>query len=564
MGGINTKTSQYNTTNTEFLDLSNMDFTTLGALTKRPGTSLFAGSTVAGRITGIYEFERLNGASYLIVTANTNAYYLQAGVFNTIRTGLQNGALFDFQTFVDRLFAVNGTDMFVYDGTTARSFSLPYGVNLGGTLVGPAAGTGFSGIFQYAYGYLNDRGFFGPAQVGLTINPAGASAVRLYGFTTPIDYGITAIVIYRTSSGGSDPFLIGYAPAGASLFLDNNLPDGDQAIPTAIQFTLIPRYLEVYNNQMIYAGFSGTPSTVWFSEIGEPEDIEAESFFEVRTNDGDRVTALKSYLGRLMVFKERSFSVLSGDNPTNFTLKEVTDQYGCLSNRATVVWENKLWFLDRKGICEYNGANVQIVSNAIEPIFNQMNIDAARENAEAIHFKSRNELWFHVPCNGATINNTTMVYDYVANAWTKYEGFQASSLQMAKNSLVQQTAFYGSYSGAIAYFSTSLVSDLGQAITCLIKTRFLHDLNSQTEQFRRFYLDANPVLGQTASVNINFYQDYGSSIVASRTMYLNTFQTRVDFGIPAKSLQAEISNYSATLALKVFGFTIEYKYQRST
>lgn len=566
LGGINTKISQYLNGPQEMLDLVNFDFSKPGSLTKTEGSTQYIGATVAGPITGLYEFNKLNGFSQIIVTANTNAYYLNAGAFTAIKTGLSNNALFDFVTFVDRLFLANGSQIFKYDGTAASNYSLPPGATLGfSTSVGSSSATGFTGIFVYYYGFLNDRGYLGPGGGGVTTLVAGATQVVLEGFTAPIDYGVTAVAVYRTSANLLTPFRIGYAVAGASQFIDTNLSQTSEEMPSYLWFTLAPKYMEIYNNQLYMAGFSGALSTVYFSDVGEPEGVEPQSFFEVRTDDGDKVTGLKSYNGNLFIFKENSFHVLSGTDPANLTLNEVSNQYGAMSNRAILTYEDRMWFLDKKGVMEFNGANITNKSLKIEPLFVGMNLDSSRDNALAIHNKLRNELWFSIPSAGATFNNITAVYDYTVDAWTKFAGFNPSALTIARSTLPAPKAFYGSYSGAIFNFGTSLFGHNGQAMTCLIQTPYLAELGqSFTNQFRRLYVNCDPITGATSALTINLRQDYGASTVVSRTMYQAPFQSRIDFGVPAKSLSVEISNNTATDSVRIHGYTVEYREQRKT
>lgn len=560
--GLNKKTSEYITGKEEFLELYNFDFSQPGSLTKRPGTVEYLGATVQGRITGLYEYEKLNGSSYLIATANTNAYRFDTSSFSSIKTGLTSGALFDFVTFLDTLFAANGSEIFKYNGQSTYPFSMPQATGLTGNASG--TGSGWTGTFVYKYGYLSDIGSYGPCSDGFTRAIGGASLVSLSGFTTPSGYGITSLVIYRTSQDNLDFFEIGTLPAGGATFLDTFLPQGINSCPDTIFFTLAPKYMDIYQNRMILAGFSATPSTFWVSETGQPESFQATSFIEVRTNDGDLITGLKSYLSNLMVFKQKSFHALTGDNFDNFLLREISDQYGCLSNRAVATFEDLLFFLDEKGIVQFNGANVEVISTPIEEIFLKMNVNAAKENAVAIHNRLRNEIWFGIPCNGSTTNNCTIVYDYVVQAFTVFDGFSPSSLAIMKGANTTDVAFYGSYSGSVHHFGESLFSDNGQGFTCLAQSRYIGEMGkSVTEQYRRLYLDINPEIGQTATIDINFRQDYGSSIVLSREMYSTPFQSRIDFGIPAKSLSTEFSNYS-TLPIQIHGFTLESRFQRNT
>jgi len=562
-GGLNTKVSKYDTQENEFIDLSNFDFSVPGSLSKRPGSTLYVGGSIIGPINSINEYQKLNGFSQVIVGANTNLYTLDSGTFNSIKSGLLNNGIFDAITFVDRYFTGNGQDFLVYDGASTRAFSLPPGTGL--TFAqGVSNGSGMSGIFQYGYGYLNERGFFGAVSTGITVSATGVSTITLSGFTTPTGYGITAIVIYRTDPNLGDLFRIGYLAPNGATFIDNNLETSDFAEPDYLWFTMAPKYLEVYNNQLFMAGFSGAPSTVYFSDIGEPEGIQPTSFFEVRTNDADMVTGLKSYNSKLMVFKQFSFHEVSGDTVDNISVRQISDQYGCLNNRAIAVYEQYCNFLDPKGIIRYTGANIEVLSTRVEPVFLSMNINSARNAATAIHAKLRNEIWFAIPYNGATLNNLIVAYDYAVNAFTKYDGPFPSSLGYLKATFSLPTAFYGSYSGTISYFGSSFLGDNGSAINCHFKTRFLHDMgNSVTKQFRRFYVDLDPVIGSTSALNISFYTDYSTTAGLTRTMYQAPFQSRIDFGLPAKSMAVELSNNTATDPVRIHGFTIESRFQRA-
>lgn len=563
INGINQKASQYVVGETEVLDISNLNFRAPGALTSRDGTSLYLGATVNGKVTGIYEFERLSGASYLIATANTNAYVVTSS-WNSIKSGLLNGAIFDFETFVDRLFMSNGQDFLKTDGSNVSNYSLPNGVSSTAFGITAAVGGGLSGTFVGGYGYLNDRGYYGPTSAGVTVALNGVTfgSLLYFGMTTPSDFGITAIALYRSQASQINMYGTTTIPIGAT-FVDSS-PLTTRLAPDYLYFTLVPRYLEIFNNQLFLAGFSSFPSTVAWSDIGEPEGIDPTFNAEFRTNDGDVIRGMKTYGDQLVVGKERSIHRILGDSPDNFTLQEISNQFGFLSNNAAQVYETKLLFLDTKGIIEYNGANVTCVSNKVEPIFRSMNIDAARGQAASLHFRDYSEVWFSIPINGATMNNTTVVYDYLSDSWTHYDGFNASVLAIARASLGSKRPYYGSYTGTVVFFDPRIYSDLGQEIHTSWRTRFHTAMGHSTEQqFRRMFIDSNPVLGITQAIGIGFQTDYATMINASFAIYRDQFQSRIDFGIPAKALAAVITHSSASLAIRFNGYTIESRYQRS-
>ena len=573
MMGMNSKVSSYDNNKAEFRELTNLNFQAPGALTKRPGSTLYTtGSTVTGAINSLYEFNKLNGSSYLIGSANTTAYNITT-TLSPIKTGLLNNGLFDFVTFVDRLFMGNGQDFFKYDGAQTNSFGLPSGITTGGfgvtAGVGGSLTTGTTQTFVASYGYLNNRGYYGPSSGGITIvlNGATFNSLFYYGMTGPnSDYGVSAFVMYRSLAGQASQFGTTFIPAGTT-FLDTSSIVGTIPANDNLNFgaSYAPKFLEIYNNQVFYGGFSSIPSTFFYSNIAEPEGIAPESFEEVRTNDGDILTGFKSYRNSFVIFKNKSVSILSGEDPTNFSLQLVTDQYGCISNRAIVVFEDFLWFLDEKGICQYNGAGTSVISDKMEPIFLRMNISAAKQKAWGIYYKDLDEVWFGIPVDGSDKVNLVVVYDVNVKAWTKYEGIDLASVALATGRLDRRTVFFGGYTGSAFAFGSSYLNDFGKdGITCLFQTPYYAPSgHSTTRQFRRYYLDIDPIIGSSTSVYLNFVSNFGLTSGFTASIYQNQYQTRVDFGIPAKSLSVIGSYFSSTLSLKINGYAFDTRYQRS-
>lgn len=569
LGGINNKVSEYENQVTEFRDLTNVHFSTPNSLTKRPGTESYLGATVTGRLTGGVEYVKLNGASFIVVTANTNAYTVSTTNFSSIKSGLTNGAITDFVVFVDRLFIGNGAQFFVFDGSNTTNFSMPQGI--AGWSVAQATGgslsVGVTAAFIAGYAYLNDRGSIGGLSNELTVTVDGTThnSITYSGLTTPTGFGITALLLFRTAAGGNILFGTTTVPVGTTTITDPGWPLS--AIPSNdnLYFTLTPSILELYNNQLFMAGFSSISSTVYWSEIAAPDEIAPENFAEFRTEDGDKITGMKTYQGSLIVTKQRSIHRLTGTDPTDFTLSQISDQYGCLSNKALVTWENYLWVLSEAGIVQYNGANIDIVSNKIQPIIDRINIPAALQNAVAVHYRRQNEVWFAVPVDGSSVNNIILVYDYLIGNWTKYEGLSPSTMFIAQGVKPNLVPFIGGYSGTLANIGETLISDFGNAITCMITTHFTAKRGQTVEsQYRRFYLDVDPIVGVTSPIEINLRANYGTSNVVTRTMYQNPFQSRIDFGIPSRSIQAQIIHQSASLGFKMNGYTFSSRFQRDS
>lgn len=819
LGGINTKASKYFTGPTEMLDIQNMNFNRPNSLTSRYGLTNYCavGGTpvglLASLITGLFEYSELTGFSMMVVAGDNRIDgYGLFGVTqvstntNTLTYGFLGPPWMDMKAFVNHLFYCNGQIFKKYSSLYQEElFSLPPGntlQNLGVTIY--AASQQLTGVIGFAYGYLNDRGYLGPAINALYISMTTGQGARIGGITTPSGYGITAIAIYSTNPNQSQFFpsptaflsvgatffyttdfylpysyaivppgtfaylpdgintinygqlytpgvslaippsfngnilqagltltvgvttalgiqtfgiqntgIFGFAaaylnttgglgsltpyvtlsmyqlaaaafsvaatlpagvtalvlfatrPGGTSLFniqnygssltaipntggaltyivggavsflaaggpvppngngavntdvlmpdINNNLDLGLQPAPQALFFTLTPKYMQIFQNAMFTAGFTATKSNVYFSDPGEPESVQPTSFFEVRTDDGDRITGMKAYGARMVISKRKSMHLLTGSSAQNYYLREISAEYGCLSHRAMAVFEDTLLFLDEKGIAIFDGQSCKIISNRIESVFKTMNVGRALDTAIAVHNRPENQVIFAFPSTGGNYgggwgligyNDTVVVYDYLVNAFTVYKNIYPSCFAMGKGSFQSDTLFaaiYGSESpitggGAtlpafVQYFGASLFTDLfafggvlglsgfpggpSQVVTgisCSWTSPYVNPLGHSTEaQFRRLFSDFDAV-GSTVLCNIRFFQDFnyvppnpGLSLAPSLSLLinLNQFQVRVDMGIPAKAMAVQWQAANLTGPLAFNGYSIDARFQRN-
>lgn len=679
LGGINTKVSQYNNSPLEFLNITNLDFQTVGALSQRWGSTQYIGQTFPGRINSLYEYSKLSGASYIVTShsggiwygattgqyqgvslSNLNStfvppyaatfnyllYYIYSyttgvsvssydlfyqgistQVVSTIKTVYASQVMSENKTssvvFQNYMFMADGAKFLKFDGITTTAVGLPPVLLSNTGTVSPisfaayvttgaaASLPGFVPDGTYAFNlyasYLNNRGFEGQIWPIASMNASATNSAGVGGsfitvnatFIIPPQFGITAIKVYSYAQNGyiqpggnwNSPYVymnsypvngstllginLGYYVSGYTSAISNAgaLADPNVNNYYSLGFTLnmavgsiymtdyYPKYLEVFQNRLFCAGFSSTPSTVWFSDTGEPEGFPLENNFEVRTNDADVITAMKSYNSRLYIFKKNSFHVLLGDTTSNFNLQEQAVIYGCLNNRCVETYDNYMVFLDRKGLMLFNASNISCLSNKVQSFFDRMNYNAALTEACVVHDKLRNQILVAIPIDGSSVNNITMVYDYLAGAWTTYNGYSVSVFTTIQGYNNTKNVFYGSHSGTINWFGPSFLSDNGTGFTSYFKTRFLHDMGESIEkQFRRLYLNADT--GTTFTMPLNFYQDYGLSTTYQTTFVLSEFQKRIDFGIPAKSLAFELFNLNTNSPLRLYGFTIESRMQR--
>lgn len=325
-----------------------------------------------------------------------------------------------------------------------------------------------------------------------------------------------------------------------------------------------PKYIEINQNSMFMAGFSNAPSNVWFSDLGQPEIIQPENFFEVRTNDGDRVYAIKAYNNQLIVLKQNSFHKLIGDSSDNYELIELSGEYGCISNNTVIEYQEKLLWLDQKGIVQFNGTSWNVISTPVEDMFRRMNLTAAKEFACAIHHLYRNQVWFGIPIDGATQNNLTIVYDYLVDAWTFFDGFNPSSFAFVKADANKPTVWRGNYSGMIYNFGESFLGDNGSGISCVLTPRWDKNKENETWIWRRAFLDVATVSGLTGTITGKVFSNYDlNTVQATFSFYQDAFQSRGEMGVVGKAVTAEFAHFSASLPLLVNNYSWAKRFLRN-
>lgn len=670
LGGINTKSSEYSLSKSEFLNLRNVDFDVVNAIQKREGSTQTIGANTSGPIIGIHEFVNLNGASTVVVASNQALFYANGASLNILDTGWSNGQPPDMLTFVNREWMANGSKFYGWSGigATPMPAGLPCSTsglsnmfinqasnNASYWLVGGATHMTHSSSFTLrglylAYSFVRQDGYYGPADflmnaknivAGTQINPDANGDEWLEvvdtgpfnnvsGFTVPTGLGISSIAVWlavdtvtvastpenipgvgarRTGVLGWDNPNVGVnrqmsvtlkpgadlarfhlytLMSPSNLFLVNNasgstgwaftlfpltfsayssLPGIGYAFtgnPFCWFDTNTPKYIDVNQNSMFMAGFSNSPSNVWFSDIGLPETIQPENFFEVRTNDGDRVYAIKAFNNTLIVLKQNSFHKVIGDSPDNFELIELSGEYGCISNNTVIEYQEKLVWLDQKGIVQYNGASWSVISTQVEDIFRRMNLTAAKEKACAIHHLYRNQVWFGIPIDGSTENNITVVYDYLVDAWTFFDGFSPSSFAYVKAELTRPTVWRGDYSGMIYQHSASFLGDNGVAISCIWTPHWDKNKENESWIWRRSFLDVNTVSGITGQITAKVYSDYNlSTVQATFAMYQSAFQSRAEMGVVGKAVTAEFAHRSASLPLLINNYSWAKRFLRN-
>ena len=522
-------------------------------------------------------------------------------------------------------FYVFSNAFFVSDNKTYKSnaingvfyFGLPYpndstsavgALTFGFTGSGSATGTytlkgGYRDVFD-GLGIVNDLGAGAVASANFNLNISAATfTANAYAS------GATSIIVYSDRVLGfnaTDYVSVGELYPGTTLTVGFTsglmIPNSDygELAPDRIAnispttagagvqgFLINGNVMEYYSNRL-WIGVSAGENKVYYSDpietAGDEEAIESDSFLVFKQVNYPLI-GLKAYNQSLIILFQKGVFRLTGDNPDNFSGLLLTSDYGLINSRAIVTFRDIMWFMDEKQIIQFNGANFDIVSNPILSYMQRMNVAAAQKTANAYHYEDRNEIWFTFPLDSSEENNIICVFDYNSNGWytikspSNFTTLQQFVNQTFTQGLTSSTIFLndpklytGHPGGSFGYFTTDAKTDFGNAFTLTFKTKYHTDGHSVTSEWRRFYLDTGPWAGATLAFQANMYANFSTStisltrtIYASGSPYSGPQQSRIDFGIPAKSLSVEthVTTGASLPIIKVYGYTIESRFLRN-
>jgi len=181
------------------------------------------------------------------------------------------------------------------------------------------------------------------------------------------------------------------------------------------------------DNRMWTANSENERSRVWFSGDSDPTSWAInDDYFEVSSDDGDEITGLSSFVDDLIIFKDNSIWVATGtyDPENELALTKRVSDAGCSAGRSIATINNRIYFLGKEGVYEFDGVAARLISEAVESTVKGIN-PSQRENAVGVGSDSKYYLAY-APL-GSNINTEMLVYDTLARSWAKYDGKYAEA-----------------------------------------------------------------------------------------------------------------------------------------
>ncbi|MDH7478899.1 MAG: hypothetical protein QHH02_02695, partial [Syntrophomonadaceae bacterium] len=178
------------------------------------------------------------------------------------------------------------------------------------------------------------------------------------------------------------------------------------------------QYVAVHKNYLFMAHTPANPSRLFFSEVLNPESWPALNFIDVSPNDGDWITGLLPHDDYLIIAKNRSFWVLLGSGPSDFQVKRLHADIGCVAPRSLVRMGESFAFVAHDGIYVSDLVQPVVISERLKNTWKGLNRRRLSQAAAAYH---DHKLRVELPRGASVINNFRIVFDNIRKALIEEE-----------------------------------------------------------------------------------------------------------------------------------------------
>lgn len=248
--------------------------------------------------------------------------------------------------------------------------------------------------------------------------------------------------------------------------------------------------------------FSGTPS------------VAEARVFDVRKNDGDKVTGLGIFQDVLIVFKERSIFQMTFDSAGLGTITPVTYATGCVSFKSIKNVENDMLFLSREGIRKlgnqpqyFTALRTNVLSIRIQPSIDSINkLYYARSNAEYFD----NKYILGIPTGSRSIDRC-IVYDHRFEAFAIWKNFNTQAMIKYVDAANIEYLYFLDDSGTQVFQrSPGTYADNGAAIEAYVISK-AQDLGNP--DLTKFWVDLRLMFRRlSGQITFTVYEDNGISV----------------------------------------------------
>lgn len=165
-------------------------------------------------------------------------------------------------------------------------------------------------------------------------------------------------------------------------------------------------------------------SRLYFSDLLDIESWPILNFIDISPNDGDSGTGIYPSGDYLVITKSRSVWLLVGDSIDTYSVRRMSATRGCMAPRSLTMVNDMLCMVSDDGVYFSDFTQTVLASERLRVTWNGLN---HRRLTQAVAWFHKQKLYVCLPSAGSRINDTTIVFDSLRQAWYVISGWGISS-----------------------------------------------------------------------------------------------------------------------------------------
>tara|TARA_B100001250_G_scaffold414572_1_gene454054 strand:+ start:3551 stop:5968 length:2418 start_codon:yes stop_codon:yes gene_type:complete len=257
----------------------------------------------------------------------------------------------------------------------------------------------------------------------LSRNPHRA-LIKITGFDRPSQSDIVWRNIYKRAKDGEYYFWRQICVNQRVVYDHEDAVDSAAlGSPLAERLTPPPtsKYIAFFKGRGYYVTDS-SPSFVFYSDQDLPEQVsDPNQFLDVNSRDNSDITGMVAMEDSLIIFKEDSIYQVTGSSDGTPVLTPVNESVGCVAPRASILAYERIVFVGRDGVYQYNGGSIKPLSANLNKWWKNVSTRGLRNAVSWLDEKER-RLFIALPSGPGNENDTVLCYHYQLDAVTVIKG----------------------------------------------------------------------------------------------------------------------------------------------
>lgn len=212
---------------------------------------------------------------------------------------------------------------------------------------------------------------------------------------------------------------------------------------------ITPQFVKVHKNRIYCANKNS--STLYFSDAANPSSFPVNNFILINTNDGQNITGISDMLDNLVIFKDDSVWVLTGEplgvgNTTtigNLQLRQATGSVGCSAFRTIAKVDQTIFFMHHTGIYSLQNYTVSLVSPLLNTTFKQQMNPNVINLSWGLYSNQEKKYILGYPSPSSNTCDSAIVYDFLTKGFSRWDDIPGSCAVNFKFSGTNETVCMG-------------------------------------------------------------------------------------------------------------------------